>query len=125
MVTIPHSVLSTFSDSMRCLSGSLLNSCLVIDSGTSVCISPHRDDFIDYGNSNMKINNLSASNNVTGEGIIHWKLIDTSGSSVMIEVKGCHMPHASVCLLSPQVLLQTICGQSLQTKTGTSITLDR
>ncbi len=67
---------------------------------------------------------LSASNNVTGKGIIRWKLKDTSNSSVTVEVKGYHMPHASVRLLSPQVLLQTIGGQSLQTTKGISLTLN-
>jgi hypothetical protein len=102
----------------------VLNSSLVIDSGASVCISPHQGDFINYGKSNMKIKDLSASNNVAGEGIIRWKLKDTSNSSVTVEVKGYHMPHASVRLLSPQVLLQTIGGQSLQTTKGISLTLN-
>ena len=124
VVSIPHSMLSTCNDSIHCLSGSVLNSSLVIDSSASVCIFPHQGDFINYGKSNMKIKDLSASNNVAGEGIIRWKLKDTSNSSVMVEVKGYHMPHASVRLLSPQVLLQTIGGQSLQTTKGISLTLN-
>jgi hypothetical protein len=72
----------------------------------------------------MKIKDLSASNIVAGEGIIHWKLKDTSNSSVMVEVKGYHTPHASVRLLSLQVLLQKIGGKSLQTTKGISLMLN-
>ncbi len=43
---------------------------IIIDSGASVCISPHRSDFITYNKSKMKIKDLSSSNQVAGEGII-------------------------------------------------------
>jgi hypothetical protein len=85
----------------------------VVDSGASVCISLHKEDLIAYGKSKMKICDLSSSNNVVGEGIICWNLTDIHGSVVKVEVKGYHMPHAHVRLISPQVLLTTIGGSSL------------
>jgi hypothetical protein len=109
---------------MRCLSGSPIKSSLVVDSGASVCISPHKEDFVDYGASNMKIKDLSSSNTVAGEGIISWSLQDINGSTVVVEVKGYHIPHVDIRLLSPQVLLSTIGGSSLQTTSGVELTLN-
>ncbi len=97
---------------------------LVIVSGASVCISPHKGDFISYGKSNMKIKDLSSSNNVAGEGMICWSLKDVHGSTIQVELKGYHMPNVEVRLLSPQVLIKTVGGRSLQTKKGVELTLD-
>jgi hypothetical protein len=86
VVTIPLSLVSTCND-VHYFSGSALISCLVVDSGASVCKSPHKEDFIEYGNSMMKIQDLSSSNKVAGEGILCWKLTDIHGSVVKVEVK--------------------------------------
>jgi hypothetical protein len=72
----------------------------------------------------MKIKDLSLSNQVAGEGILHWSIQDTHGASVIIELMGYHIPNAEVCLLSPQVLLNTIGGKALQTVQGINIILD-
>ncbi len=69
VVTLPLSFISTCND-MRCFSNSRIKLSLVIDSGALVYISPHKEDFIDYGASTMTIKDLSSSNNVAGEGII-------------------------------------------------------
>jgi hypothetical protein len=123
VVTVPLTFVSTCGD-MRCLSSSKIKSSLVIDSGASVCISPHKEDFIDYGASAMTIKDLSSSNNVAGEGIISWNLEDIHGSIVKVEVKGYHMPHADIRLLSLQILLSTIGGSSIQTRNGVELNLD-
>ena len=116
-ISAPLSLVSTCKD-MHCLSASPLTSSLVVDSGASVCIFPHKEDFVAYGASTMKIKDLSSSNMVTREGIISWRLGDVTGSTVIVEVKGYHIPHANIWLLSPQVLLSTIGGSSLQTTGG-------
>ncbi len=108
-VFVPLSLISTCDDA-RCLSGIPIKSSLVVNSGALVCISPHKENFVDYGASNMKIKDLSSSNTVAGEGIISWSLQDINGSTVIVEVKGYHIPHADIRLLSPQVLLSTIGG---------------
>jgi hypothetical protein len=123
VVTLFLSFVSTYDD-VRCLSSSTIKSSLVVDSGASVCISPHKEDFIVYGASTMKIKDLSSSNNVAGEGIISWNMHDVHGSVVKVEVKGYHMPRADIWLLSPQVLISTIGGSSLQTMTGVELKLD-
>ncbi len=58
---------------------------LIVDSGASVCISPLRSDFITYKPSQMKIKDLSSSNKVQGEGIIKWRVLDSSGQEISIE----------------------------------------
>jgi hypothetical protein len=72
----------------------------------------------------MKIKDLSSSNQVAGEGILRWLIQDTHGASVIIELMGYHIPNAEVCLLSPQVLLNTIGGKAIQTVQGIDIILD-
>jgi hypothetical protein len=69
VVSVPLSMISTCKNT-QCLSNRAINLSLVVDFGVSVCISLHKGDFILCGKSNMKIKDLSSSNNVTGEGII-------------------------------------------------------
>ena len=72
----------------------------------------------------MKIKDLLSSNQVGGEGILRWLIHDTHGASVIIELMGYYIPNAEVCLLSPQVLLNTIGGKAIQTVQGINIILD-
>jgi hypothetical protein len=44
---------------------------------------------------------------VAGEGIVRWKVRDTSGKIVNLVLVAYHIPNAEVRLLSPQVLLQS------------------
>jgi len=43
---------------------------LIVDSGSSVCITPNHDDFTVYRASQVKIKDLSKSNTVAGEGFV-------------------------------------------------------
>ena len=99
-------------DSPQCYTNMAALSSVIVDSGASVCISPHRSEFVTYNESRMKIKDLSSSNQVAGEGIVRWNLEDSVGNPVEIEVMGYHIPSAEVRLLSPQVLLKTIGGQA-------------
>ncbi len=126
-ITLPtrvQALLFSSFDKPMCLSLKTIRSSLIIDSGTSVCITPFKTDVVSYKPSTMKIKDLSSSNQVTGKGIVKWSFRDKDGTSVHIEVPGYHMPKAEVCLLSPQVLLQTIGGHSNQTANGIDISLN-
>ena len=85
---------------------------------------PHKSDFLSYKPSKMKVKDLSSSNQVKGEGIVRWTFQDADGTPVNVELLGYHMPTAEVRLLSPQVLLQTVGGHTLQTMNGVDISLD-
>ena len=76
-----------------------------------MCITPRRNDFTVYRTSKVKIKDLSKSNTVTGEGFMRWKVRNTSGKIVNLDLPGYHIPMAEVRLLSPQVLLST-CGKN-------------
>ena len=99
---------------------------LIMDTGTSVCISPNKDDFIEatYRPSSLKIKDLSSSNKVLGEGMICWSVLDKHGLVVMIEIPGYHIAKAEVHLHSLQVLLGLSGGQSVQTISNISLNLD-
>ena len=105
-------------DSPKCFSSVAACSSVIVDSGASVCITPHRSDFLSYQSSSMKIKDLSSSNSVAGEGIVRWSFQGANGKSFSIEVVGYHIPTAEVRLLSPQVLLQTVGRHAFQHAQG-------
>jgi len=87
--------LSTLDDP-RCFRLSSTDTMLIVDSGASVCISPLWSDFITYKPSIMKIKDLLSSNKVQGEGIIKWRILDSSSQEISIEVPGYHIPGVEV-----------------------------
>jgi hypothetical protein len=99
-------------------------SLLIIDSGTSICITPHRSDFIMYKTSDIKIKDLSSSNKVAGEGLLRWKVEDCAGRVVNLDLLGYHIPGAEVCLLSHQVLLLVFGGHTTQTTQKIEVCLE-
>jgi hypothetical protein len=111
-------------DAPFCLSSKIVASNVIIDTGASVCISPHQSDFVTYASSKMNIKDLSSSNRVAGEGLIRWSLQDANGTVVTIELMGYHIPNTDVCLLSPQVLIWTLGGHALPNTQGMDISLD-
>ena len=111
-------------DSPRCFSSMTVLSSVIVDTGASVCISPHRSDFVTYNSSTMRIKDLSSSNTVAGEGIVRWNLQDSLGNPVEIELIGYHIPTAEVRLLSPQVLLKTVGGSAVMKENKIKFSLD-
>jgi hypothetical protein len=83
VVTVPlKAALISSIEYPYCLSSKTVDSSVIIDSGASFCISQHRSKFITYKDSKMKIKDLSSSNKVAGEDILHWKLQDVNIDSV-------------------------------------------
>ena len=100
---------------MRCFAGyEATETPLIWDTGASVCISPHREDFISYKKSTARIKDLSSSNKVTGKGMVRWTVRDKDGGLVNLELPGYHIPKAEIRLLSPQVLLTLAGGDFFQ-----------
>jgi hypothetical protein len=64
-------------DLPHCYLNEILNSILIVDTGASVCITPHCSDFITYQPSSMKVKDLSSTNRVKGGGILQWKVEDS------------------------------------------------
>ncbi len=111
-------------DSAPCFSATTVDPPLIVDTGASVCITPLKSDFDTYRPSTMRINDLSSSNKVAGEGQIKWHVLNNEGKQVTITVPGFHTPTAEVRLLSPQLLLNQAGGFSHQTATKIHIHLD-
>ncbi len=108
----------------KCFRLSSTDTMLIVDSGPSVCISPLRSDFITYKPSLRKIKDLSSSNKVQGESIIKWRVLDSVGQEISIEVPGYHIPGVKVRLLSPQVLLHLIGGNYIGSTSGIVLSLN-
>jgi hypothetical protein len=107
----------------HCFSSSTVVSKVIVDTGASVWISPHKEDFATYVYSNMKIKDLSSTNTVAGKGIIKWDLQDETGYTVTVEAYRYHIPAANLRLLSPQVLIKKDGGQATISARGIHIRL--
>ncbi len=94
-------------DLLHCYLNEILNAIWIVDTGASVCITPHHSDVITYQPSSMKMKDLYSTNRVKGEGILQWKDEDSKGIIVALDLQGYHGKSAKVRLLSPQVLLAT------------------
>ena len=94
---------------------------LIADTGASICITPLWSDFVSYYPSRLSIKDLSSSNKVSGEGLIHWHVVDRCGNNHTLTVQGCHIPQAEVRLFSPQTLLRQAGGHL--TVTSNKLTL--
>jgi hypothetical protein len=91
---------------------------LVVDTGASCCISPCPGDFVEYtSDTKATIKDLSGVNTVAGEDIVHWRVRDRFGREHVMEMKAYHIPHASVRLLSPQLVFQSVGGDGMQDNT--------
>jgi transposase InsO family protein len=93
---------------------------LIVDTGASVCITPHLDDFVPgtYQSSSLIVKDLSGANEVAGEGTIAWSVVDDTGITQTIIVPGVHIASAKVRLLSPQVLMTHSDSTMTMTKSG-------
>eukprot|EP00804_Cyclotella_cryptica_P021897 CCRYP_000849-RA/>CCRYP_000849-RA protein AED:0.64 eAED:0.25 QI:0/0/0/0.5/1/1/2/0/599 len=81
------------------------------------------DDFVSYAPSAAKIRDLSGINTVAGKGLLCWRVLDHQGREHAIELKGYHIPNASVRLLSPQAMFQSLGGHGEQDISKYSINL--
>ncbi len=72
VVTVPlNQALISSIENPNGLSSKAVLSGIIIDSGASVCTSPHRSGFVIHSTRKMKIKDLSSSNQVaTGQGIL-------------------------------------------------------
>ena len=109
-----HHAFPLIIDSVYSSSVESLDPLLVIDSGASCCISPCRHDFLSYSPSSARIKDLSGTNVVAGEGLLRWHVLDRHDQEHTIDIKGYHIPQASVHLLSPQALYKLVGGRGVQ-----------
>ena len=61
---------------------------LIINSGASVYSSPCKEDFITYAPCDVTIKDLLSSHTVAGKGTLRWKVLDSSGETVVMNIPG-------------------------------------
>ena len=78
----------------------------IVDTGASLTITPHREDFVAYEPvEGQVLKGLSAGATVQGRGIVHWKL-EVGDKLVDIHLRALHVPETDGRLLCPQQLIQ-------------------
>ena len=86
----------------------------VWDTGASICVSPDRDDFINYSTTTdlNSVRGLSGgSTNIAGQGEVLWSILDVNGMLRHFKLKAYHVPSSKVRLISTTSLLQAYKGE--------------
>jgi len=100
----------------------LLKLCpLVWDTGASFGLTPFREDFIDYVECNIKVNDIKEENTVIGIGTTLHKFTLTCGSPIWLPCLSYHLPTAKIRLFSPQTYHTLYHGHSQVT--GNRVTM--
>ena len=98
---------------------------MVIDTGASRSLSPHRSDFISYrAINNMAIGGISATTKISGVGKVRWEVMDQNGVTSLLETEAYHVEDATIRLYSPQFhFREQNCGRLEMDALGVSLTL--
>ena len=76
----------------------------IVDTGASVCVTPHRDDFITYSaETGHVLKGLTKGVSIAGVGVVQWN-VEVNGKLVELKLRALHVPQSEVRLLSPQQL---------------------
>ena len=94
---------------------------LVWDTGASFGLTPFREDFIDYVECNIKVNDIKEENTVIGIGTTLQKFRLSCGSPIWLPCLSYHMLTAKVRLFSPQTYHTLYGGHS--EVTGNRVTM--
>ena len=98
---------------------------VVWDSGASICVTPDRNDFINYKNTpdvkTVKGVNGNSSP-VVGQGMVEWSVYDANGSLRKFKLPAYHIPNCKTRLISTSSLLNTYQGEHI-TIDGNSLKL--
>jgi hypothetical protein len=88
----------------------------IIDTGASICVSPDKNDFLDY-KPTTDINSVKGlggkQSKVIGQGTVRWSVHDTTGNLRHFELHAYHIPTSKSRLISTHVLLKTYKGERL------------
>ena len=117
---IPETIMeSTF------LSGSRADSMpIVVDTGASRSLSPHRSDFESLRPINLQIGTINAASKVEGVGMVRWEITDQDGAKSVIRTEAYYVPSASIRLYSPQFHFREHCeGRLIANAVGIQLEL--
>ena len=89
---------------------------LIWDSGTSVSITPNKDDLVgklEKVPSNIKLNGLAKGLEIAGAGLVEWNVLNTKGHLRTLKILVYYVPKSPVHLLSTTSLLQTYLDETI------------
>jgi hypothetical protein len=121
----PHQSLCVASTSKSVyLDLNVANAPIIVDSLTSLSISPHWGDFVgEIEPLNSTIQGISSVTRIKWVGTVSWTFKGVFGTIKIIETRAYYIPDAGVRLLSPQVYFQEQqAGSYLMTSTNTVLT---
>ena len=80
---------------------------IIWDTGASVCVTPHRSDFVQYSTDvdMSNVRGMGGDSSVVGQGTVAWSMHDCNGNLRHFRLKAYHIPSSSARLLSTSVLL--------------------
>ena len=78
------------------------NTPIVVDTGASTSVSPFKEDFVRFTESESTVTGIGAKAKVEGHGIVRWTIYDSNGKETTVETEAIYMPSASIRLYSPQ-----------------------
>ena len=84
----------------------------VWDTGASFGLTPFRDDFIEYHEVEIPVEDITKVNTVIGLGRVMWKFRTVSGEIVHLPIVAYHLPETNIRLFSPQTFHQLHNGES-------------
>jgi hypothetical protein len=89
---------------------------IIWDSGASICVTPDKQDFVDY-TPNPDINEVKGlggkASQVIGQGTVLWSVHDVTGSLRHFQLKAYHIPSSKSRLISTNTLLANYSGEHL------------
>ena len=95
---------------------------IIWDSGASICITPDKNDFINY-KQNPDINEVKGlggkKSSVAGQGQVLWSVHDTNGTLRHLKLEAYHIPHSQSRLISTNALLKKYKGEHLTINSST------
>ena len=80
---------------------------VTVDTGATITISPHRDDFVEYTElSGSVLQGLAKGLEINGTGLVRWRMQLDDGTFTDMEAPAYHVSTARCRLFSPQSYLQ-------------------
>jgi hypothetical protein len=73
---------------------------VVFDTGATISVSPHYDDFISWEQSahDLTLNGITTRTQVKGAGVVEWTIRDDKGTRHKIRTRAYYVPEAQVRL---------------------------
>ena len=83
----------------------------IVDTGASLTVSPHRDDFVTYTpHQGSVVKGLAKGSQIAGIGVVCW-LVEVEGKTVELKIRALHVPESQFRLVCPQQLKKEVLNQ--------------